>query len=348
MKMNMAELKTFLLAAIPARLAVLIQGAPGIGKSEGIHQTASDSDSDFIITHPAVEDPTDAKGLPFATGKGDAAVATFLPFGALRKARAATKSTVWLVEDLGQASPAVQAAYMPLFDSARGHNDLLGAGAEYITFIAATNRRADRAGVSGILEPVKSRFASIVELVPDLASWCDWAIGHDVPTELIAFLRFKPDLLSAFNPSADLSNSPMPRTWAAVSRILKLGLSGNVLASALSGAVGEGASAELLAYLKLVSTLPSIDAILLNADTHPIPHDPAVLYAISTALAHRATDQNFDRVCTYAQRMTQAQRAEYAALTMHDTIKRHPKLTSSAAYVKLVTGEFGRIITGEA
>src|SRR5882724_8207438 len=82
-----------------------------------------------------------------------------------------------------------------------------------VVFIAATNRRGDRAGVSGILEPVKSRFATIVELVPDLNDWCVWAASTDIAPEVIAFLRFRPELFSYFKPTADLTNSPSPRTW---------------------------------------------------------------------------------------------------------------------------------------
>ena len=95
---------------------------------------------------------------------------------------------------------------------------------EHVTFVAATNRRTDRAGVSGILEPVKSRFAAIVELEPNLDDWCQWAFTAGVPAELIAFLRFRPDLLCKFTPSADLTNCPLPRTWAHVAQLLALRL----------------------------------------------------------------------------------------------------------------------------
>jgi hypothetical protein len=40
-----------------------------------------------------------------------------------------------------------------------------------VSFVAASNRRQDKAGVTGILEPVKSRFATILEVSPDLDDW---------------------------------------------------------------------------------------------------------------------------------------------------------------------------------
>ena len=93
-----------------------------------------------------------------------------------------------------------------------------------VVFIAATNRRTDRAGVSGILEPVKSRFATLVELTADINDWCVWAVGAGIAPEVIAFLRFRPELLCAFDPTSDLTNSPLPRTWHQVSKILSLDL----------------------------------------------------------------------------------------------------------------------------
>ena len=41
-----------------------------------------------------------------------------------------------------------------------------------------------------------SRFAAVVELEPTINDWTAWAVNHGVPPELIAFLRFRPDLLS--------------------------------------------------------------------------------------------------------------------------------------------------------
>ena len=74
----------------------------------------------------------------------------------------------------------------------------------YVTFIAATNRREDKAAVSGLLEPVKSRFAAIVELEVSPDDWVIWALNNNMPTELIAFIRFRPDLLDNFQPSKDI------------------------------------------------------------------------------------------------------------------------------------------------
>jgi hypothetical protein len=339
--MTPKQLSAFLSQAIPARLPILITGAPGIGKSDIVASAAIQAGAELILSHPAVADPTDAKGLPWP-GK-DGKEATFLPFGELAAAIKATEPTVWFLDDLGQASPAVQASYMQLLLARRVNGHKLP---DCVTFVAATNRRTDRAGVAGILEPVKSRFASIIELEPNLQDWCQWAISADIPPMLIAFLRFRPDLLSAFKPSADLVNCPSPRTWSHVAKLEALKLDLQVESIAFSGAVGEGPAIEYLAFRKMAASIVSVDQILLNPQTAPLPTKPNELFAVSVALGSRANDQNFDRVVTYATRLHDAQKGEFAALILRDSDRRNPKLHQTEAFIRMASGPLGQLISG--
>ena len=259
MQVTPSQLVTLLTAAIPARLPVLITGSPGIGKTDITEQVKDILGYDLLTSHPVVSDPTDFKGLPFANNQSTQA--TFLPFGDLSIAINATRPLIWFFDDLGQAPQSVQAACMQLFLARRINGHFVS---DFVTFIGATNRRTDRAGVSGILEPVKSRFASIVELTPDIDSWSQWAFGAGIPATLIAFLRFRPDLLSNFQPTADMSNSPMPRTWANLAKLETLNLPAQVETAAMAGAVGEGAAVEYIAFRRMFQSLTSIDAILLD------------------------------------------------------------------------------------
>ena len=335
------QLADYLSASISAGHPVLVTGAPGIGKSDIIAQAARTAGAEVILSHPVVSDPTDAKGLPWKV-EGEN-VATFLPFGDLARALDSTVSTVWFLDDLGQASPAVQASFMQLLLARRVNGHILP---DCVTFVAATNRRTDRAGVSGVLEPVKGRFYTILELEPSLDDWSNWAIDNDIVPELIAFLRFRPDLLSAFEPTADLTNSPTPRTWSHVSSILNYNLSRDIETLAICGAVGEGAGMEFMAFLAMYQDLPNIDAILVDPDASAIPEKPATLYALTTGLAMRANDQTFGRIAKYAQRIVDAGRGEFAALLLRDCLKRDESLIQSPDGVRLISGDLGKLISG--
>lgn len=334
------DLKLVLRESINDRRPLLITGAPGIGKSDIIAQAAAAAGADMILSHPAVADPTDTKGLPWVVD----GAAHFLAFGELQRAISATRPTVWCFDDLGQATPAVQAAHMQLLLARRVNEHAVS---EFVTMIAATNRRIDRAGVTGILEPVKSRFVSIIELQADVDSWCRWALDNDVSPELIAFLRYRPDLLSAFVPSNDLTNSPTPRTWSNAARILRWDLPSAVKHEVLAGAVGDAAATELIAFLRIVATLPNIDQILLTPTTAPIPTAPASLYAVATALAYRATKGNFARVAQYVTRLMDGH-AEFAALCVRDCERRCPGIVETMAYVGLATGDYGQLLSGSS
>jgi hypothetical protein len=341
MQVTPSQLVTLLTAAIPARLPVLITGSPGIGKTDITEQVKDILGYDLLTSHPVVSDPTDFKGLPFANNQSTEA--TFLPFGDLSIAINATRPLIWFFDDLGQAPQSVQAACMQLFLARRINGHFVS---DFVTFIGATNRRTDRAGVSGILEPVKSRFASIVELTPDIDSWSQWAFGAGIPATLIAFLRFRPDLLSNFQPTADMSNSPMPRTWANLAKLETLGLPAQVETAAMAGAVGEGAAVEYIAFRRMFQSLTSIDAILLDPAGCKLPTAPNELYATCTALASKATDVNLARIGVYAQRLVDASRGEFAVLLMRDCIRRTPKLQYTDSFIRISSGPLGQLISG--
>lgn len=340
--MRIAQALQLLAAAITRRKPVILTGAPGIGKSDIVAQAAAQADADVILSHPAVSDPTDAKGLPWVAP--DATHATFLPFGDMARAMRAERTTVWFLDDLGQAPAAVQASYMQLLLAREVNGHKLP---DCVTFVAATNRRTDRAGVAGILEPVKSRFASIVELEAHIDDWTKWALGSGrIPPELVAFLRFRPDLLSAFQPSADLTNSPSPRTWSNAADILTWQLPRDVQAEALSGAVGQGAATELLGFLSMFAQLPSIDGILMDPDHAGIPGEPSARYAVVTALAARAGEAAFPRVARYAERLHAAGAGDFAALLVRDSVRRHPGVVQTPAFVQLASGGLSNLLTG--
>ena len=105
-----SQLRTLLAHSIPAKMPVLICSGPGIGKSSIVEQACAEAEADCIVMHPVVSDPTDFKGMPWVGDGG----ATFLPFGDLQKLVNATKLTACFIDDLGQATPAVQAAAMQL------------------------------------------------------------------------------------------------------------------------------------------------------------------------------------------------------------------------------------------
>jgi hypothetical protein len=329
---------------IDARLAAMLVGGPGIGKTDIVIAAAKKAGAELLIMHPVTADPTDFRGLPFRAA--DNKSADFLPFGDLKQLCDAKKPLVCFLDDLGQAPPSVQAAAMQLILARTLNGHKLS---KFVTFIAATNRRSDRAGVAGILEPVKSRFAGIFELEANLNDWKTWAYANDIPAELVAFLNFKSNLLAeAWKPTQDIVAQPCPRTWAFVGqKILPMGLSGVLESDALTGAVGGAAAGELKAFLRMYRDLPDLDELLANVDGAAIPDDPATLYAICTSLAMRADVNNFAQIARYAERLADDTKGEHAVLMMRDSVRRDRTLYETKAFTKMTTTSVGRLFRGE-
>ena len=115
-----------------------------------------------------------------------------------------------------------------------------------------------------------------LDLEPDLDDWCRWAVKAQVRPEIIAFLRFKPDLLHTADATSDANAWPTPRSWEMASHVLCgiarrqktqfLSGASEFEAQLLDGTVGPAAASELVAFIRLFRQLPSIDEILLNPD----------------------------------------------------------------------------------
>ena len=204
--------------------------------------------------------------------------------------------------------------------------ELHGAGISKGCMIISTgNRQEDKAGANRVLTHLADRETEL-ELDTMLDDWCKWAIDHGVRPEVVSFLRFRAGLLHEFDPQRP--KNPTPRSWVeGVSAVL-----GVVPAEAefecFKGAVGEGAAAEFVGYMKIFRNLPNPDAILLNPDRHEVPTDPATLYALSGSLAERANNGNFSKVITYFNRMP----PEFGVLGVSYATRKDAKLASTQAF----------------
>lgn len=321
--MRPQDLSNVLATLIDAGLPALIKGAPGIGKTDIVKQAAAKCGADLLIMHPVVSDPTDFKGLPCVVDGG----AEFLPFGDLDTLMTATEPLVAFLDDLGQAPAMVQAAAMQLILARQINGKAIS---DKVVFVAATNRREDRAGVTGILEPVKSRFATIIQLDVNLEDWCNWALANEVPPEIVAFVRFRPGTLTdPGEPTSDIVNRPSPRTVTNMAKLHKLGITS---VEALGGAAGAGTATEFVAFLRVWQALPSIESILLNPDKAQVPptSNPAALYAIATALAIRAEKKNVGNVIKYLSRLPD----EFSVLGVKDTLRQCEAGKTCSEFVK--------------
>jgi hypothetical protein len=318
--MKASAISSALRTLVAARQPVFLWGGPGIGKSAIVHRLAAVLKVALQDVRALLLDPVDLRGLPFLGKDGRSKWATpeFLP---------QEGSGILFLDELNAAPGMVQAScYQLVLDRKLGEYTL----PEGWAIIAAGNRDSDRAVTTRMPTPLRNRFVHL-EFEVDLQDWSEWAIEAGIRPEVIAFLRFRQELLSAFD--RDANAFPSPRSWEFVSRILDATPDQSVEHELFAGAVGSGAATEFSAFLKTFRELPNIDAILLNPLKEPVPENAAAQYAVASALAHRATDSNFDRICTYLGRMP----TEFSVLCVRDASLRQPAVQHTPAFTKWAT-----------
>ncbi len=338
--MTPSQLNKILKIGIPQHRSFLIVGPPGIGKTHIVQQCAYDVGFECQIFHLQISDPTDIKGMPwiYIPEESSTPTAEFIPFGDLRRLIETKVPTVAFLDDFGQAPPSVQAAAMQLLWGGKLNGHKIP---DCVTWLSATNRREDRAAVTGILEPIKSRNYSILNLEADVEDWIAWAIKADVPTVIRTFLRFDPKLLCDFEPTADMRNSPLPRTWFYLGELVKDNYPPEVEQELYAGAVGEGPALEFLAYKKIFTKLPNPKTIVNDPFKEKVPDDPAVLYALTGALANLANDKNMENIVKYAGRLyddkefdDNMMRGEFATVLIRDCENINPEVMETTSYIQ--------------
>jgi MoxR-like ATPase len=189
--MKPSKLYEALHALIGERVPLHIWGPCGVGKSQIVGQVAVDLDYNFLDVRAVQLDPVDLRGLPrIASDQTEWVPPKFLP---------TTGKGILFLDELTSAPQMTQAGcYQLVLDRKLGEYVL----PEGWVVIAAGNPASERGVHFAMPRPLRNRFVHL-ELEADLDDWCKWAVKARIRPEIIAFLRFKPELLHAADTTAD-------------------------------------------------------------------------------------------------------------------------------------------------
>jgi hypothetical protein len=315
--MTPIELRQYLdrLVVSKTEISTMIWGPPGIGKSSIVAQIAQNHGIAFTDVRLSQLAPTDLRGLPVPeNGRSKWFPPEFLPDGG---------KGILFLDELNMAPPAMQGiAQQLILDRKVGSYTV---PPDWFIW-AAGNRKEDRASVFEMPSPLANRFLHLTVL-PDMDSFKSYALLKQIPEQIIAFLAFRPSLLH--KPDPQVPAWPSPRSWEMAGQLLSVGLD-------IAPVVGEGATAEFMAYKKIYNELPNLELILEGkGEKINFSSEPSVRYAITIGLTARA--QNVDRAYNAFRWLIEKAGSEWVQLFISDLLRLMREQGKMAEFTKLTT-----------
>lgn len=358
--MKVSDLTPIIVALYNANRTGMCWGSPGIGKSASFRAAAQIVKESLGLTGPVLErhqlrefqakggdmrqafglfdlrlsqmDPVEVGGLP-RENKTNGTMEKLPPSWFAHEGRHDLPDHgILLLEELPSAPLSVQTtAYQITLDGVIEDFKLKAGWGCF----AAGNRITDGGQYFKMPDALANRMCHI-DVESNLDSWVDWAIDKGIEYSLVAFLRFKPDLLNTHEDK--VKNKPKgfafatERQWEAVNDILvnNQGMDDGTLLAIIGGLVGPGPAAEYIGYRKVYQNMPNIDSVLIDPMSAHLPEDAASQYAVMTALAARADYNNLKNCFVYTDRLMAAGRAEMSVLFLKD-MQRRQKIAETKA-----------------
>jgi len=273
---------------LPPHIPVIIKGSPGIGKSAIGKQLADYFNAWLEVVDLNAHLPEDLAGYPKPDNGYVRRVAEEWMYN-LSVEKIGSKNGVFLMDDISQVGPSMQAAVFRILHERKAGGTKLGPN---VRTIVTANRRSDKAGAGTLLSPVVNRCWTIT-IDPDLETWLEWAREHNIDSRVRGYLRFKEESLSRLPNAADPEGRfASPRTWHLLSDSLGQNTDWEIAPEEIfdlsEGFVGDGPAVEFAAFCRHYSSLPDPrEALLHPAEVMKIS-DPDRLIAVLTSLADEA------------------------------------------------------------
>jgi hypothetical protein len=291
-------------------LPLFIWGAPGIGKTDVVNDTADDLDLTAITIDLSLKDPVDFIGVPmpekhFTASKDGERKPT------LDKEGNPVYKTIYAVPKIfPDESEAVKGGIIFFDEMNRANPSVLNASLQFICnrklngyelphnwiIIAASNRpHIDDEGMSEIGKALGNRFAQ-VNMFVTVEDWIKWARSKKAMTkpidkndekfvpeyyvspELMSFLQFNDEYFHK-NPTLDAATSvfPTPRSWSRASKLLLVSkkinpnLSKEDMVNIFAPEVGQKAALLFVAFNDLIRAIDPKKLELIFTDPDKAP-----------------------------------------------------------------------------
>jgi len=308
---------------IEARVAVILWGAPGQGKTSVLKSFAEQMGRKLEVVLASIREPQDFAGLPTIS---DGSMSLIPPNWA--QALAADGNGILFADEINTAPPSVQAALLRVcLEKVAGDLEL----GSNTSIVAGANPPEIAADGWDLAPPLANRFCHIDWELPGsvvaagiVGNWpritTPKASAEDIKREvreeawkLAGFLSARPELATAMPASTGQQGRafPTPRSWEFVLNLMAhanaMGLGAEVRRLLVLGCVGQGPGSEYLSFRENLD-LPSPEAIIADPDTVDLAVRVDQLYVIcgsvQNALANNFSEERWESVGQFILRLS--------------------------------------------
>lgn len=224
------------------RVALMLWGPPGTGKTSILRQVAGEANEGFVLENLVTTDYLHVCGTPEKRK------------GMKRRVRIpmidvpAEGRGVYVLDDLTHQAQHLQNVVLNLALERRLNDAHLGSG----WLLCFTGN--DVGGVHTMHPPVANRILHFYVLA-DLESYKAWALGAGVRQDVLSFLELYPSMLSVV-PEQQEKAFPTPRSWAQLSALLDVFEGKDEARCVCEAAVGAVAAGQFLLHQRTHGLIP--------------------------------------------------------------------------------------------
>ncbi len=331
------DLSEALMIGYKVRRPLLITSSPGIGKSDIVKEFVGDLGKSYDKPAGLIE------VLGASINPGEMADVNYVVDGVIRSApqgwmpteervrsgECAERGVIFL-DELGDAMMSVQSGLQRLLLTGKLGSAEIAKG-WYV--VAATNRVKDKAAAGRISTALVNR-CIVVQLEASADAFYDWGINNGIYPAVLAFVRFRPDAVSSFDPSIRSDNPAFtsPRSLEITSDMLNevKDVTSSLVQEMVIGTLGDGVGSEFNGFIRIMDSLPDLNKILQDPENYPIPAKVDVSYATIGALTARVDSTNYREIMKYFVRFG----IELASVAIMDLAKAHKAVYKSREFVE--------------
>lgn len=343
--MKFKDLKNEIIYDIDAGISVELISSPGRGKSEFVRAlrdelSARDGEEwGFQTLFLATQQPCDLIGYLF---KGE------MELEGEKVTITDPSMPLWMRSEDGKPVTHYKRGILFLDEYGQGEGDVKRASAELLlnhklgpwelpdgwAVVAASNKSTDRSGVTKSFDFVINRRNQYL-IDDDVDGWIDWAAENGVTPISMAFAKQNPHIVFADGVPQKQGPWCTPRSLVMADKRLRLKAerSGGVFpedaisVEATAGLIGDGAAAQLFAFVRLEKEMPPYEKIIKDPEKVKVPEKPDAQMLVTYNLAHRVTVDDIAAVVKYVTRMPK----EFAVTFAQAACKRMPRILSTPA-----------------